>query len=70
LEVLPNGSVIKKEDFPLTVTDKSCYMTVNNVDRFLRGNLNGNVFLRTDSKRLLRLNWSKGMESPKWEWME
>ncbi|MET0462059.1 MAG: hypothetical protein ABW007_02860 [Chitinophagaceae bacterium] len=70
LELLPNGSVIKRADFPLAIAEHSCYMTVNNVDKFLRGNINGNVFLRTDKEKLLRLNWSKGMEAPKWEWME
>lgn len=70
LELLPNGSVIKKEDFPLTTGDTSCYISVENVDRYLRGIITGNVFLRTESKKLLRLRWSKGMESPKWEWME
>ncbi|MCG2615844.1 hypothetical protein LZZ85_16230 [Terrimonas sp. NA20] len=70
LELLPNGSVIRRADFPLSIAETSCYITVNNVDRFLRGNINGNVFLRTDKERLLRLNWTKGMEAPKWEWME
>jgi hypothetical protein len=70
LELLPNGSVIKKADFPLSIPETSCYITVNNVDRFLRGNITGNVYLRTDKEKLLKLNWSKGMEAPKWEWME
>jgi hypothetical protein len=70
LELLPNGSVIKRADFPLSIPEAGCYITVNNVDRFLRGNINGNVFLRTDKEKLLRLNWSKGMEAPKWEWIE
>lgn len=70
LELLPNGSVIRKADFPLSIAEPNCYITVNNVDRLLRGSINGNVYLRTDRAKLLRLNWSKGMEAPKWEWME
>lgn len=70
LELLPNGSVIKKEDFPLSIADASCYITVDNVDKYLRGIINNNVYLRTETKKILRLNWSKGMEAPKWEWIE
>lgn len=70
LELLPNGSVIRKSDFPLYVADQSCYITIENVDRFLRGNITGNVYLRAESKILLRLVWSKAMESPRWEWVD
>lgn len=70
LELLPNGSVIKKEDFPLAIPDQHCYVSIQNLDRFFRGIVNNNVYLRTSDKKILKLAWRKGMEAPKWEWIE
>ena len=70
LELLPNGSVIKKEDFPLAIADETCYISIQNFDRFFRGIVNNNVYLRTADKKILKLAWVNTMEAPKWEWIE
>lgn len=69
LELLPNGSVIKKEDFPIATADTSCYIAIENFDNFLRGVVNNNIYLRTTDRKILRLT-SKVKEAPKWEWID
>lgn len=70
LELLPNGSVIKKEDFPIAVADTACYIAIEDFDNFLRGTVRNNIFLRTAERKILRLTWQDAKEAPKWEWME
>jgi len=70
LELLPNGSVIKKEDFPINIADTSCYIAIGNFDKFLNGIVNNNIYLRTAERKILRLTWHDTKEAPKWEWEE
>jgi hypothetical protein len=69
LELLPNGSVIKKEDFPIATADTSCYIAIGNFDNFLKGMVNNNIYLRTADRKILRLT-SQAKEAPKWEWVD
>lgn len=69
LELLPNGAVIKKEDFPVKTEESECYISIDDFDIYAKGVITNNVFLKTNENSLLRFIWSDPKDQPKWEWI-
>jgi hypothetical protein len=71
LELLPEGEVIRKLDFPLSIVESPCFIAVKNLDRFRRGVINGNVYLQAAGrKNIVNITWDASQSEPVFSWSQ